>query len=879
VALDSVNLATNGHVVSICTSGLSIALAANGHVCTETSVAGVFTELVTSLESWVVSVDDGDVATGVFSEDFDIEGWVWDKRLLEDRDLLNTYHNTFLGEHAVGLKDGTKRSFWQSGSILHTEFVRIASERVYDTMTWTPVLRAGKYSIHSVPTHLFSDYSFTAKFETDTNDLFSHTLRSDAVLDTIQVALFTRGSDFLRRPYHAFDYATELTGEFSGDERLATEDGSGFLPANFSARHREYVIRDGVLYAPSRWKVVVGNKDATFAATPAILDSVFENKDRGNPKGRDVFCNFFPIAEDSVSLYTLDDDGTLSELTLADNLWFSGPTDSHYSIDYDLGIITTGGYQAPDVHLAVDIQDFDNEIECLADFDVFASYPEQGIIQIGSEKVLYTSKGRLKFLDCVRGFQGTAAQGHAAFATVSDQQHGASIPLSSKIYIGYTAVPRIEYEVTTHDLRTANENSPLDVKPLSNVDTNNIIQISSVEPNLARIELAVDRDPIGGNIYGPIFFGTDTAKLTATAFDSAGNPVKGIDITIDKLSGGGNLNGFADSFTQEGNPKGQMCAFYNSPYSWDEIAKDVLSFDASGGQTTMVVEPMPPLIDPDTVTVYQVLKHDKTLGTQGLFVWATGTVGFNNVLWPDGSLRSGGEVTLSDVVIDKHVDRFKGGVAIIQMADGIKYRRTIQDIFEERNSPDKSVTGYTLGFETGVPSFTTSTVDYVQLIEEQAEEWDPAYLDGVRVVLYEYRVDVLHPVTGALGAYYPLRPDSLTTTTITFDSRELPEAAPYDEESNLGGYVVVTSNIAEFQARGTDPVSGRVVVSNKLRLRLDLPPYLDGVDRTGVLPIPQGFTFVTDESNVGAGIGGANFLTINPQAEGIHAFGLHLEAS
>jgi len=225
------------------------------------------------------------------------------------------------------------------------------------------------------------------------------------------------------------------------------------------------------------------------------------------------------------------------------------------------------------------------------------------------------------------------------------------------------------------------------------------------------------------------------------------------------------------------------------------------------------------------------------------------------------------------------VDRFKGGLAIIQMADGIKYRRTIDDIFEERDSLDKSITGYTLGFSSTIPSFDTSTVDYVQLLEEQAEEWDPAFLDGVRVVLYEYRTDVQHPVTGDLGAFYPLRPDSVTTTTITFESRELPTPAPYDEESNLGGYVVVTSDIAEFQAYGTDPVSGRVVVSNKLRLRLDLPPYLNGVDRTGVLPIPQGFTFVTDESNVGAGIGGANFLTINPQAEGIHAFGLHLEAS
>jgi hypothetical protein len=709
--------------------------------------------------------------------------------------------------------------------------------------------------------------------------LLSHTLRTDAVADTIQVALFTRGNDFLRRPYYSFKYSDSLTGELSGTSRLPTSDSSGFIPANFSLRHQEYMIGDGQVYVPTHWKKIVGEIDSSFAVTEEILESCFEYKDRGAPSGRDVFCDFFPIEQGSVSLFILKDTGEINEFTEVSNLNFSGSGDSHYSVDYDLGIITTGGYKAPNVHLAVDIEDFEDEIQCITDFDVFAAYPEQGTIQIGTEKILYTGKGRLAFLGCVRGFDGTSAQDHSAFTAVEDQQHGKAITSISRIYIGYTAVPRIEYEVTDYDLRTANENSPLDIKPLSNVDTNKIIQISPVEPNLARIELTVDRDVIGGNIYGPLYFGTDTAKLTATAYDSADNPVKGIDITIEKLSGAGNLNGFANSFTQESNSKGQMCAFYNSPYSWDEISKSVLSFAASGGKTTMVVEPLPPLLDTDTITVYQVLKHDKILGTQGLYIDTTGTVGVNTVLWSDGSLRSNAEVTLSSIVIHEHVDRFKGGVAIIQMADGIKYRRTIQNIFEERASLDKSITGYTLGFTSTVPSFNTSTVDYVQLLEEQAEEWDAAFLDGVRVVLYEYRNDVEHPVTGSLGAYYPLRPDSATTNTIVFEGRELPTAAPYDEESNLGGYIVVTSDIAEFQARGTDPVSGRVVVSNKLRLRLDLPPYLDGVDRTGVLPIPQGFTFVTDESNVGAGIGGANFLTINPQAEGIHAFGLHLEAS
>jgi hypothetical protein len=95
----------------------------------------------------------------------------------------------------------------------------------------------------------------------------------------------------------------------------------------------------------------------------------------------------------------------------------------------------------------------------------------------------------------------------------------------------------------------------------------------------------------------------------------------------------------------------------------------------------------------------------------------------------------------------------------------------------------------------------------------------------------------------------------------------------------LGGYLLVASDIVSLYAYCKDPASGKTIVSNTIRLRLDIPPYLQGVDHSGQLPIPYGFGFVTEEFNVGAGLEGANFLTINPKAEGINTFNLNVNHS
>jgi hypothetical protein len=142
-------------------------------------------------------------------------------------------------------------------------------------------------------------------------------------------------------------------------------------------------------------------------------------------------------------------------------------------------------------------------------------------------------------------------------------------------------------------------------------------------------------------------------------------------------------------------------------------------------------------------------------------------------------------------------------------------------------------------------------------------------LDGVKVLVYEWletkgHQTIMHPLTGEPGAYYPLRPDAVGSSNLTFANRNLPIPMPNDDDNNLGGYFVVAPSVVSFYAWGKDPISGRIIKSKKIKLKLILPVHLDGVkDPAGGLPVPYGFGFVTEDFNVGSGLGGANFITIN----------------
>ena len=835
--------------------------------------------------------------TGTFSVEESIPGWKWDVRTAESVDVPSSRGGSWLGGHDVGLKDGTREEQWQSGTVEGLEFQEVVEKRRGDFLTWTPTVATGRYSTYFDLRTLYSDFSISERVDPllNRNGRNTHKLRSDALETTVSVVLYERDAELVRKPKISAEMVEEFSGVISGTQRLSTVDGDGnIIWANVADRKSEFLIKDGEVLLNDAYEIKVG--DFTGTLDKAAFDAFYEHKGAGTYAGRLLFSNYFPMADKSVSVYTIDGAGTIREWSEVVNLNFSKPTDLHYSVDYDLGIVKMGGYSAPDLVLysAVDLDD--TIIKVHLDTDVMASYPDQGVIQIGTEKILYYGKGRDAFYDCIRGHDGTTAQEHAALTKVEDVQHGEGVLVSEQIYIGYTAVPRVEYEVTTHDVRTANASNYLNVKAVANVEANNIVQISTVEPNLAEVKLEIDRNLIGGSLYGPAFYGTDVAKLTATGLDSRGNPVEDTELHIVLNEETGSLNGSLQEYSALSNSLGQIYAFYNSPYDEESISKKVTNVTVGGGNTTLTLdEPIPADTKTSSITTYQILKHDGVFGTTGLKL--TATTGENDPVFTDDPTKVIAPCVVGTTAyFEDAVSRFDNAIAYVEVDEGssniVRYRRKVigvidhfeTDAAEPIGSQDERGDLVKISFllDYQIPSLATGTVVSISLIQQSPsitpkfdllpsgeQEWNSVFLDGVKVVLYEWQEDIgqqtiYHPITNEVGAYYPIRPSSVTPTTITFAGRSLPIPAPTDNDNNLGGYVVVAPTVVSFYAWGKDPVTGRIIKSDTIKLKLVLPAYLDGVkDPDGGLPVPYGFSFVTEDFNVGAGLGGANFITIN----------------
>jgi len=835
--------------------------------------------------------------TGVYAVEEDLVGWKWDIRSPESRVDPKTRGDAYLGGHLVGLKDGTQFTQWQSGSLEGTDFSSVKEFRVGDYLTWTPVVHTGRYSTKYDKRTLYSDYSISERIDPllDENDNNVHTVRSDCIKTSIGVVLYERDKDLIRRPKYMIEPVETFTGEISGTSRLDTVDSNGdIIWDNLAGRTREFILDGEKLYFNGAYQIKVG--DVTGAVTSTVVSNFFENKGEGSSDGRLLFTNYFPIANNTLEVHLLNNSGSLTKWKEVVNLNFSTPTDKHYSVDYDLGIVTIGGYTAPDLILYQNIDEDDVEVVVYVNDDTMRSYPDQGVIKIGTEEILYYGKGRNRFFDCVRGHNSTTVQSHTILSKVSDIQHGADTYPTDTIYIKYTATPRVEYEVTPHEYRTANASALLNVKAISNVETNNIIQISPVEPNLAKVELEIDRDLIGGSLYGPVHYGTDVAKLTARALDSRDSPVEDIELTIVLNEPTGSLNGSLRSYKSLSNSLGEIYAFYNAPYDEESVSKTVDKVEWVGSDTRITLgEEIPVDSVSSAVTIYQILKHDGVFGTTGVKLTATSSE--NSPVFADdpGTVIAPCVIGTSAYYEDA-ISRFDNAVAYVDVLKGgvtTRYMRTVigvtnhfdRDLAAPAGSQDERGDLVKISFllNNNIPELDTGgTATAISLIQKAPsilskfdmlpfgeQEWNPTFLDGVRVLVYEWQELVgtqiiTHPLTGKVGAYYPVRPSAVTTKTLTYSDRKFPIPAPNDQDNNLGGYIVIAPTTVSFYAWGKDPVTGRIITSNTIKLKLALPVYLDGVkDPGGALPIPYGFTFVTEDFNVGTGLGGANFITIN----------------
>lgn len=805
------------------------------------------------IENDVTRREHNSLLTGVFAEDREIDGWQYDLRLLANAESNPSQYLTTIGGHSYGLRDGFAQADWASGVVADLLFSKILKVKNHNALMWVPRYKTGTFSIYADVRRLYSDYSYMGLCSKNLHYEISHTaLRDDCKTNTISCGLYKRLDDGLIVMEQKFSYVENFTGslENAGDERLDTEDDSGFLVDNFSPRHAEFTIRDGFLYLNGLYETPVG-----LGSSWADITETWEY--HRVEAGGYLFLRY--LNPQDVEVAVTQSNGTFELLPSLASLDFISEGQVGYVLDKDIGVIQVTGLSADSVTLRRTINNIATTIPCFYDED-FITLPERGVVKIDDEYIAYESKGLQSLEICTRGYMGTESAVHTAGSIIHFSTRGAF--LAGDYYVKYKGVPRFDYEITTYDLRTANKTNWLDVHPLTNLKSNKIIQIVSNTVNLASVTLTTDEQLIGGNLYGPVYFGTDVGRLTATALDASDNPVEDIEITISKLYGPGSLNNSGNTVTAESNSSGETYASYNAPYEEAEVTLEISDIVYDGADTLVTVPRLPAGVTAKDVFVYQVLKHDPVLGTVGKRVTAVA----------GGSATEPWGIGYIDCRCEWSED-FHGGTLQITYSN-VRYSLNIRNSLKVLGTGDEPLTRFytdeLFAFMFDSP-FIESTV---WLYQPDAEVWNTSLKRGAQVILYEWSINFKHPKTGVFGAYGPVRPESISNTVLRFKNRHLPVPAPTDDTNNLGAYVIIAPAEARFMAYGRDPFSGNIISSNEIRFRVALPNTLTGVDSSGALPVPYGFTFITDDFNIGAGLGGSNFITINPSASGINQLSL-----
>lgn len=800
-----------------------------------------------AIENNVVRKETNSLLTGIFS-DQEISGWTYDIRLLADNSNQSQY-KTSAGGIGAGLSDGLSREDWASGTTSLLDKFTLQRLKDHNATIWTPEYKTGSFSIYNDKRTLYSDYSHMQLAGTTRQGLAHLLLRDDCKQNTISCAIYKRQEDGIILAETVFNFVDSFTGELEGSERLDTEDNAGFLTEQMSSRHNEYVIRENDLYLNLKAFREVGAGD-----TYSDIVSTWEYHSAS--AGEAIFLTYLNPIDVEVAVLS---NGTVTMLSQLASVDFTATSQSGFSLEADLGVLQVTGKTADSVVAKNAIHELETEIVCYYD-DNFITLPERGILKIDSEYIAYQGKSLNGIENCIRGYLGSIATDHVSGSVCEFQQQGTF--LTGDYYVKYKAIPRVDYEVTTHEQRTANKTNWLDVHPFSNLKSNKIIQIVSQTTNLAELILSVDEPLVGGTLFGPVYFGTDVANLTVQALDASGLPVEDIEVTLQKVYGPGSIDNSSDSIIEVTNSSGEIYGVYNAPYDEASIALDVLDITYDGDDTIVTVPTLSSGTLPSEIYIYQVFKHDPSLGTVGKKIKAVG----------GGSATDPWGLGYLDCRCVLNED-FNNG--FLQIAyEGIRYTFNVNHVMSIDVIGQEPLTRFYLQEYHSILASSPFTESTVWAYQEEAEVWDTALKRGAQVILYEWSTNYSHPKTKVAGAYGPVRATSISGTSVRYSGRHLPMAAPTDDDSNLGAYVVICPSEAKFKAYARDPFTGNIVTSNEIRVKMILPNTLAGVDSSGVLPVPYGFTFITDEFNIGAGLGGSNFITINPNASGINQFTL-----
>lgn len=726
-------------------------------------------------------------------------------------------YSDYIGGYSYCLLDGTVAGDWQSGVSPSLVLSKLIRYKQWNLLKWIPKYKCGFYFINNKKIYLSSDFSYCERAEGIKLDI---PVNAEAFWTNIW---FRDGA--IKKPYRNYSQVSNFSSPVERFNEFKYEDGS----------------------------IVFNKKPFKSIGSSDFDEESWEGK--GQATGfRYLFTKFFPLLPSSFKIVASDG---LNQITLKEspNYDLEENQDWYYSIDFDLGVIKVGKRRLFNLISNEDIDNLTTSFRIKNSKDLL-SYPDSGYLIYNGKRLYYENKNKSVCSGVIWNHSEIIPKG----SELEFYSGTKDLDSSYVYYISYDAVPRVDIE-TENDLTRICNARPLDsdylnVRPSANYENRGVVQLSTTDTHITRLDLRLENlEEMSPNYYEGLVFGSSYARAVAQALDSLDEGVPEIEITIVIESGPGWLNG-AKSYTDTSNSNGEIESGYHAPYDWDDIRKKVVSSTYEPDRTLFQIEELPLNLANEDVQLYEVLKIDHNVGTVGelLSIEDTGIFYTN----PDGTIDNSTYVKIEKVSKDNFDDLYSLSSIKIKNANGNGWiSEKVSRILETNNH-------WYVFLKNNYNSNNISKLgDRCFLFRKGSLEWSANSRMGLNRLVYHWNEDTLHPITGATGSYYPLRPVQIANNIITYDIG-LKEPDPYNPEERLGDYILVSSSMVTMYAYCTDPFTGQLIVSNTVRARIDIPRYLNGVDFTQSLPVPYGFRIIDNNEDVSSGIGGLNFLTVNP---------------
>ena len=826
-----------------------------------------------------------------------IEGFIYDRRRWVDDDLANSRNPGSAGNLMKRALDGTLDKHWLSGigSDRDCEFLGLWNQ---SRCTWLPRLLHGTYFRHWNDHYLWSEEAVTHPLSQDPAADFAFTgfpgvggalvLQYQPKADVpLWATVYRRGLNLEPVPYLRFSRVEQLTGVPSTDSEDSiqprqdpydTDAADGIndpqvetfwnheILYNSTTRQLTFTSKPWFTIGEPRFWDLSNNQTYPTGDTTALLNHRYFTEQLGTSDGLNnqvYWTKFFPVSPQTqrapLSVFARNL-ALVDQWTLAtdNNLANHDSTENVFEVDWDYGLIKMGLIaEAAETSLVADLAA--GELLILS-VDDATGFPARGRLLIGAEVIQYDTRDDVSFYGLTR----TTGVAHTAGVTVLASRSG-NVPTSGD-WIGatYVAVPRIEYEPDQwKDYVTADRTN---VHPVLNPQSNGIVWIGRTPQEVVDLELTIDLPSLGGGVYGPLNSGlSDYALLTATATGYGGEPIPGVSITIDELVSPfvGLLAGSPSAYTSLSNQDGELNVPWFMGGSLSYLGAFSTQWSTAVGKTFLTIDQE--IHDPDLsrVLLYAVTKDDPHQGTVGVWVDALGYVDSS----PFGSAQS--RITLLEIILDGSAP-----ATVSSMLLGTKYPDGVFDgapidIWDTSGVKHSATVLY---WRSGIAHLDqdlpiSGSVDYALIRAANWLAWDETELNGMKKVIYTYSSSSVHPVTGALGAYYPvLAVNSVVgggQTTFEFPNT-LPEPFPSDDTQNLGAYWLSVDATIPFRAHTDTLISNRRIYSNTVKIRVGIPDYLLGVSLGTSSRTPFGWQLPGTPSTPASGIDGATFVTINP---------------